>query len=233
MTRRLSEALRSASDALAVAADASREGSSTSSGHGEDSHDDYCCEKHRRLRHHCGALCPHCGVHLEHRSCSHDEAPESHSHEKRSESKADERETCCEQGQAAPLPPYPPYPPVPAHAPHPPYPPFPPYPPYIIIAPGSGCGCHQAAASTPMPVYGGPPPSQAGPPATNTIVARPSSAPGVSPPQDSLISAVAPSFPDPSRITDLDALLDLGERAVATMRELLPTEASAPEEPHA
>ena len=107
MTRRLSEALRSASDALAVAADASREGSSTSSGHGEDSHDDCCCEKHRRPRHHCGAVCAtYCGVHLEHRSCSHDEAPEGHSYEQRSQSEADERETCCRaafRGPARPL----------------------------------------------------------------------------------------------------------------------------------
>jgi hypothetical protein len=36
------------------------------------------------------------------------------------------------------------------------------------------------------------------------------------------MSGVASSFPDPSGLTDIDALLDLGERTAATVRELIP-----------
>jgi hypothetical protein len=46
------------------------------------------------------------------------------------------------------------------------------------------------------------------------------------------MSGVAPSFPDPAGLTDIDALLDLGERAAATVRELVPAEARRQEAPH-
>jgi hypothetical protein len=239
MMRRFGEALRSASDALAAAADAAREGPPRHSDQGACHDDDRCYERHHRHRHSCCAGCPHCG-HLEDRCWCPPPAAHPEAREDCDSSGAEEPEGRCCGAHSAPLPPYPPYPPVPAHAPFPPHPPFPPYPPYIIIAPGSGCGCHQGGAAPAM-AYGSPGGSPPHAPAApggggvpggnpNMTVAGPSPA-GKGPLLDSIMSGVAPSFPDPSGLTDIDALLDLGERAAATVRELVPTDRDPQEAP--
>jgi hypothetical protein len=234
--RRFSEALRSASEALAVAADAGREGTQRTSDSFRDSDDDYCCERHRHQRATCCAVCPHCGHRLEHRCCC-ESARTASERDEAADSRGAERShsDCCCKAQPAPLPPYPPYPPMPAHAPLPPYPPFPPYPPYIIIAPGSGCGCqgHQTGASVAMPPFvfpGAPqpnsPPGVSGVP--HTTMANPNQG-MTSSAQDPIGLEIAPSFPNPASLTDLDALLDLGEYAVASVRDLVPTHTDSQE----
>lgn len=224
--RRFSDALRSASQALSVAADSAREDFQRRWDQFEDSHDE-CCER-RRKRPNCCAVCSRCGLHLEDQCCCDTERTCRCAHEDRDSPEAEWAESTCRETLSSPLPPYPPYPPAPAHPPMPPYPPFPPYPPYIVIASGSGCGCqgHPAVSAGTMPAYSYPhapqPPSAsstAGAP--NTTVARPATdATGV--PPRTVMSNTVPSFPDPASISDFDALLDLGERAAATVRELVP-----------
>ncbi len=113
----------------------------------------------------------------------------------------------------------------------PPYPPFPPYPPYIVIAPGSGCGC--GCHGTQGTVA----PAQAMPGGAGTAS---SAAQGSTATQAALSAAATPvarvsavgvgsSFPDPSTITDFEALLELGEKAAEMVKQMVPAE-TKPEE---
>jgi hypothetical protein len=110
----------------------------------------------------------------------------------------------------------------------PPYPPFPPYPPYIVIAPGSGCGCGCHGTQ----VTAGVAPAQAMPGGAATAS---SAAQGITATQAAASLAARPaarasavgigsSFPDPSTITDFAALLDLGDKAAAMVKQMVPAE---------
>ena len=223
-TRRFCEALRAASDALSAAAAAIREETRADSLRDCDA---CCCETHC---HHLGSeRCPRCGGYVERGRIRCDEEREEGQDVSREEH-ADADGSC--NAQSAPLPPYPPYPPMPPHAPMPPYPPFPPYPPYIIIVPGSGCsGQGGAAAGIPSIVFPGTPQSSTATFAGGTPHTT------VTNPSDGTAGAaanpfgldIAPSFPNPASLTDVDALLDLAERAVAAVHDLVPLNVNSKE----
>jgi hypothetical protein len=252
--RCLSDALQSAADALRVAAEAARRetegaGHAHSGDEGCRDHDEHSGrphhhhhQHHHHHRHHCCGCCDRpcccheaaeghedCGEHHAEECCErHAEDCREHHAEESCEHHAEhhcEREAC---SSPTPAPPYPPYPPPPAYPPMPPYPPFPPYPPYIVIAPGSGCGCGchgtqgtsgfapaQAmpggAATASSPAQG-----STAPQAPSNLAARPMAR----------VSAVGvgSSFPDPSTITDIAALLDLGEKAAEMAKKMVPAE---------
>jgi hypothetical protein len=202
----LSEALRSASNALLAAAESARGEPERTSG--RDHHCDEC--------HEC-----ECG---EHHRCE---------HEHRCGTEDDDVLAASSNASAiGSSPPYPPYPPLPPNPPFAPYPPFPPYPPYVVIASGSGCGCacHSAhgqsptASATPS-TYLAPSVAQPWPSPTSQAVGAASSVADPGLPGSQLIGlAFEPgeSFPDPSSLTNLDALLSLSEQAVNMVRDMVP-----------
>jgi hypothetical protein len=136
-----------------------------------------------------------------------------------------------------------------APAAYPPMPPYPPFPPYIVIGGsgpggGCGCGCHahgssygagpqiEAPVSPPgfaAPPYTTAPPSQL--PVPSQPLPNPTPAPisGIGPnrPPDFPLMAVSvantpASYPQPSSLTNVDALLDLGQSAADSVQALMP-----------
>jgi len=213
--RSLGDALQAAADALRAAAEAVRHGTeSLSHAHRDDEacgeHEEQCCH-HQHHCHCCRCSCTSC--------CGHHDA----GHEVSSEYQAEHH---CECEGASPPPPYPPYPPPPPYPPTPPYPPFPPYPPYIVIA-GSGCGCHGTqvtAGLMPTPATGVPGVAPASSPPPSIVSAQITAASGAGAAARTTPTGVASPFPDPSRITDFEALMELGKNAAAMVRQMVPAE---------
>lgn len=236
--RNLSEALSTAADALRVAAESAHESPEYAGHHHRGS--DWCSEcSHQRFGSHAQRChdCHSCGHHASHgcRECERDEAP-AHAHVDSDQTSADgdaadSSDSDPERSLPPPYPPYPPMPPYPAPAP---YPPFPPYPPYVIIAAGSGCGCtaHGAGAAS-----GGSPalstylvPDAPMTWATSAPAAVNEPTPKVPPSVGYGASAARPAamtldmgqgFPDPATLTNLDALLALGENAVEMVNQIM------------
>src|SRR5271165_6011611 len=164
---------------------------------GEHSQHEECCKSHHH-HHRCGCGCEH------HEG---EEKKEEHGREGCCEEEGHEHcchhhRRCCDEEDHEP-----------------PYPPFPPYPPYPAVVITSGCGCVcQHSAQTPGVTVAGYPATYAGQTAGTQATEQSAASQATAP----AVNMSLNTFPDLSNITNVEALLSLGESVAAQVRELIP-----------